>query len=163
MRLHYSRRKSTRIVVHSVTVSVELLNVNKIYFRQRFKYDTLTASINRVFLSGLSPNIENAFRFLLRNFSQFKDISNLPTLKYRVLLILNSKVTLLDVTIKISYQTVNNPPAIRTKTVINIVTIEQILVQTTSCVASCSSLFISPAIIALDTATGVPNRAISVG
>ena len=32
-------------------------------------------------------------------------------------------------------------------------------VQTTSWAASCPSLFISSAMIALDTATGVPNRA----
>ena len=59
--------------------------------------------------------------------------------------------------------TVSSPQDINMNTVKKMVTTEQILVHTTSCVASCSSLFICPAMMALDTATGVPKSAISVG
>ena len=59
--------------------------------------------------------------------------------------------------------TMSSPQDINMNTVKKIVTTEQILVHTTSCVASCSSLFICPAMMALDTATGVPKSAISVG
>ena len=50
--------------------------------------------------------------------------------------------------------TTNSPAPISTHTCKNIVTMELMLVQTTSCVASCSSLPMEPAMTALDTATG---------
>ena len=55
------------------------------------------------------------------------------------------------------------PVAISAHTKPKTVNMEPIEVQTTSWAASCSSLPICSAIMALDTATGEPNKAISAG
>ena len=59
--------------------------------------------------------------------------------------------------------TARSPTDISMNTCTNSVKIEHMLVHTTSCPASCWSLSISAAMIALDTATGVPKRATSAG
>ena len=55
----------------------------------------------------------------------------------------------------------SNPAERHTTAIKNIVTAEPTLVQTTYCAASCSSFSISDAMIALDAATGEPNKAIN--